>query len=170
MLPRNHPDHNRIVFDDRRLVANAGLLLPAPSPGISACPNSSGSTSTWAIPRGGRTVNGIDVQRKCPFSQPTRDRAAVSGSRWLCASPAGCGPRHTFLRSLCGFPVSRRLPEGIGPEFSLLDGFPYGPLTKGGLSVSSFALDLRVLRGRSTFPVSRVARLSCHRPLTAMPQ
>jgi hypothetical protein len=29
MLPRNHPDHNRIVFDDRRLVANAGLLLPA---------------------------------------------------------------------------------------------------------------------------------------------
>ena len=27
MLPRNHPD--RIVFDDHRLVANAGLLLPA---------------------------------------------------------------------------------------------------------------------------------------------
>ena len=29
MLPRNHPDRIRIVFDDRRLVANAGLLLPA---------------------------------------------------------------------------------------------------------------------------------------------
>ena len=29
MLPRNHPDHIRIVFDDHRLVANAGLLLPA---------------------------------------------------------------------------------------------------------------------------------------------
>ena len=28
MLPRNHPDRNRIVFDDHRLVANAGLLLP----------------------------------------------------------------------------------------------------------------------------------------------
>ena len=29
MLPRNHPDRIRIVFDDHRLVANAGLLLPA---------------------------------------------------------------------------------------------------------------------------------------------
>ena len=26
---RNHPDRIRIAFDDRRLVANAGLLLPA---------------------------------------------------------------------------------------------------------------------------------------------
>ena len=29
MLPRNHRDRIRIAFDDRRLVANAGLLLPA---------------------------------------------------------------------------------------------------------------------------------------------
>ena len=29
MLPCNHLDHIRIVFDDHRLVANAGLLLPA---------------------------------------------------------------------------------------------------------------------------------------------
>ena len=29
MLPRNHPDRIQITFDDRRLVANAGLLLPA---------------------------------------------------------------------------------------------------------------------------------------------
>ena len=29
MLPRNHPDRIRIVFDDHRLVTNAGLLLPA---------------------------------------------------------------------------------------------------------------------------------------------
>ena len=28
MLPRNHPDRIQITFDDRRLVANAGLLLP----------------------------------------------------------------------------------------------------------------------------------------------
>ena len=28
MLPRNHPDHIQIAFDDHRLVANAGLLLP----------------------------------------------------------------------------------------------------------------------------------------------
>ena len=29
MLPRNHPDCIRVSFDDHRLVANAGLLLPA---------------------------------------------------------------------------------------------------------------------------------------------
>ena len=29
MLPRNHPDRIRIVFDDHRLVVNAGLILPA---------------------------------------------------------------------------------------------------------------------------------------------
>ena len=29
MLPRNHPDRINIAFDDHRLVANAGLVLPA---------------------------------------------------------------------------------------------------------------------------------------------
>ena len=29
MLPQNNPDRIRIVFDNHRLVANAGLLLPA---------------------------------------------------------------------------------------------------------------------------------------------
>ena len=29
MLPHNHPDRIRIAFDDHRLVANAGLILPA---------------------------------------------------------------------------------------------------------------------------------------------
>ena len=29
MLPQNNPDRIRIVFDDHRLVANAGLLLSA---------------------------------------------------------------------------------------------------------------------------------------------
>ena len=29
MLPRNHPDRIRIAFDDHRLVANAGLILPS---------------------------------------------------------------------------------------------------------------------------------------------
>ena len=28
MLPRDHPDRTQITFDDRRLVANAGLALP----------------------------------------------------------------------------------------------------------------------------------------------
>ena len=29
MLPQNNPDRIRILFDNHRLVANAGLLLPA---------------------------------------------------------------------------------------------------------------------------------------------
>ena len=29
MLPRHHPDRIQIAFDDHRLVANAGLVLPA---------------------------------------------------------------------------------------------------------------------------------------------
>ena len=29
MLPRNHPDRIHVAFDDRRLVNNAGLILPA---------------------------------------------------------------------------------------------------------------------------------------------
>ena len=29
MLPRNRPDRIRVAFEDHRLVANAGLLLPA---------------------------------------------------------------------------------------------------------------------------------------------
>ena len=28
MLPRNHPDRIDVSFDDHRLVANAGLILP----------------------------------------------------------------------------------------------------------------------------------------------
>ena len=55
MLPRNHPDRIRIVFDDHRLVANAGLLLPATLPGIWACGNSLTITLTWAVRRGGPT-------------------------------------------------------------------------------------------------------------------
>ena len=46
MLPRHHPDRIRIAFDDHRLVANAGLILPATLPCASACPNSSSSAST----------------------------------------------------------------------------------------------------------------------------
>ena len=44
-------------------------------------------------------------QRKCLIRRSARDRAAVPGSRWLCASPAGCRPGHTFKRSPYGCPV-----------------------------------------------------------------
>ena len=57
MLPRNHPDRIQIAFDDHRLVANAGLILPATlALRLWACPNSlTGSTSTSAARRAGRT-------------------------------------------------------------------------------------------------------------------
>ena len=35
MLPRHHPDRIQIAFDDHRLVANAGLILPATLPILS---------------------------------------------------------------------------------------------------------------------------------------
>ena len=56
MLPRNHPDRIRIVFDDHRLVANAGLLLPATLArhlGLRELVRT--ITLTWAARRGGPT-------------------------------------------------------------------------------------------------------------------
>ena len=53
MLPPNNPDRIRIVFDDHRLVANAGLLLSATLAQHLAC--SSTITLTSAARRDGRT-------------------------------------------------------------------------------------------------------------------
>ena len=55
MLPLDHPDRIQIAFDDHRLVANAGLLLPVTSPSAWVCVNWLTITSTWAMRRGGRT-------------------------------------------------------------------------------------------------------------------
>ena len=55
MLPRNHPDRIRIVFDDHHLVANAGLLLPATLARHLGLGNSLTITLTWAARRGGPT-------------------------------------------------------------------------------------------------------------------
>ena len=56
MLPHNHPDRIRIAFDEHRLVANAGLILPGTlGPCTSACLNWSGGIWTWAMRRAGPT-------------------------------------------------------------------------------------------------------------------
>ena len=55
MLPRHHPDRIRIAFDDHRLVANAGLILPATLARHLGRPNWSTTISTLAAPRAGRT-------------------------------------------------------------------------------------------------------------------
>ena len=57
MLPQNKPDRIRILFDDHRLVANAGLLLPATLARHLGLPeNSSTITLTSAERRDGRTL------------------------------------------------------------------------------------------------------------------
>ena len=50
MLPRNHPDRIHVAFDDRRLVNNAGLILPATLALHLGLPNWSSSASTWTMP------------------------------------------------------------------------------------------------------------------------
>ena len=55
MLPRHHPDRIHIVFDDHRLVANAGLLLPATLAWHLGLPNWLTGISAWAAPQAGRT-------------------------------------------------------------------------------------------------------------------
>ena len=51
MLPRNHPDRIRIAFDDHRLVANAGLILPSTLALRLGRPNWLTGAWTWACNR-----------------------------------------------------------------------------------------------------------------------
>ena len=51
MLPRNHPDHIQISFDDHRLVDNAGLILPATLAQHLGLPQLVDRRRTWAAPR-----------------------------------------------------------------------------------------------------------------------
>ena len=46
MLADDHPDRIQIAFDDHRLVANAGLILPA-TLGPASGPASNWLTGTW---------------------------------------------------------------------------------------------------------------------------
>ena len=54
MLPQNNPDRIRILFDDHRLVANAGLLLPATLARHLGLGSSSTITLTSAALHGGQ--------------------------------------------------------------------------------------------------------------------
>ena len=55
MLPLDHPDRIQITFDDHRLVANAGLLLPTTLARHLELPDWLTSVWTWAMRRAGRT-------------------------------------------------------------------------------------------------------------------
>ena len=51
MLADDHPDRIQIAFDDHRLVANAGLILPATLGRHLYCPNWLTGTWTWVAPQ-----------------------------------------------------------------------------------------------------------------------
>ena len=53
MLLHHQPDRVRIAFDDHRLLANAGPIIPSTLPGVWACPNWSTTISTLAARRAG---------------------------------------------------------------------------------------------------------------------
>ena len=55
MLPLDHPDRIQISFDDHRLVANAGLILPVTLAQHLGLRELVQHPSTWAMPRAGRT-------------------------------------------------------------------------------------------------------------------
>ena len=58
MLPRHHPGRVQITFGGHRLVANAGLILPATLAlrlGRKHLRKRLGSASTWAMRRAGPT-------------------------------------------------------------------------------------------------------------------
>ena len=87
MLPRNHPDRIQIAFDDHRLVANAGLILPATlalrlglpqllrrdldlggAPGRANTGDKMMTLVASAVKGGVKTYQrGVAVQDKCPF-------------------------------------------------------------------------------------------------------
>ena len=59
MLSRNHPDRIHVAFNDHRLVANAGLLLPATLV--------SRAGTYWTIRAEQKcTIWVVEVWQKCP--------------------------------------------------------------------------------------------------------
>ena len=55
MLPLDHPDRIQITFDDHRLVANAGLILPTTLARHLGLPQLVQECLDLAMPRAGRT-------------------------------------------------------------------------------------------------------------------
>ena len=119
MLPRNHPDRIQIAFDDHRLVANAGLLLPVTlaqhlglrevvdshvdlgdAPGR-ANPGDKLLTLVASALAGGDFIDDADVLRTGGTAGAI---GCVSDRAILCPCPFGCG-EHIKLPIQCkGFP------------------------------------------------------------------
>ena len=90
-----------------------GCSFRPPWPGISACPNSSGSASTWAMPRGGRRLH---RRRRCVAHRQ-------DGPRSRLRSQGALHPGHLPAQ----LPVGPRPPTGPGEP--RVAGLGDGPLT-----------------------------------------
>ena len=110
MLPRNHPDRIKIAFDDHRLVANAGLLLPAtlePAPRV--FPNWYSSAWTWVYAPG-RANTGDKIMtlvlppRWLNGDQQSTDADAALRAEWdgRCSRPCLVkAPYHDVVHQSC---------------------------------------------------------------------
>ena len=90
MLPRTHPGRIQIAFDDHRLVANAGLLLPATLAHHLGLPQLGrfAANGAWlAIQSLPRTRYGVMAHITWPAGQ----RASLWVSRWRPPRPSGGG-------------------------------------------------------------------------------
>ena len=118
MLPLEQPDRIQIAFDDHRLVANAGLILPVTLAQRLVCVNSSTTTLTWEM-RPGRPNAGDKLLTLVASALAGGD--CIDGCRRAAAlastdSVLGCVVKApstlgTFLRS---FRWGSRAPVGTG--------------------------------------------------------
>ena len=95
MLPQNKPDRIRILFDDRRLVANAGLRRP-PSSGPGPSGNSSTITLTSAAGSGEHWGQDADAGRFRAGRRRLHRRRGCAARWWdgRCSRLRGQGAIH----------------------------------------------------------------------------
>ena len=121
MLPRNHPDRIQIIFDDRRLVANAGLLLPAAShstPGLTAPSATDPPTGQPKIPADSCQPGPREFPAAYSLAIP-RIAAPADGHRGPCAAMKTVrrppypkwNPGYFPCSSLTPLPLSSRRPS-----------------------------------------------------------
>ena len=109
MLPRNHPDRIQIAFDDPRLVANAGLLLPVTLAQHLGLREVSTATSP------GRRAGAGEPGRQAPLVA-----SALAGGdcivlrRGGTAGAIGCVKAHPPWELSAQLPVGPRPPVGSG--------------------------------------------------------
>ena len=97
MLPRNHPDRIQIAFDDPRLVANAGLILPVTLAGRLGLSQLVDNHLVASALAGGDCIDDADVLRAgrtssvlgCVVKAPSTLGTFLRSFRYMCDSWTG---------------------------------------------------------------------------------